>query len=275
MWMKSTGVAVYKSQCSLSKMILSMRRISAVEKLHPLCITRSLMEPITCVKRHKTKKGINIVLNRLCCRSQSLLTSSSSLILAARTREVNAMHRRYFGWAWKTPRDSGPGSLSTWRADALRLNGPETPSPCSRAFYLDGGQQAVEDADSQRRGVWTEPAEPAHLPEPKDHFSVLRWRDVCALRRRWLPVRTTACLEPTRASTCIPEWLTWMEPFLKTGAFQRRSSLLRAASSRTTSRRLSTAPGCFMVSREQARLDPGHKHLTEARGWDSDNKGYV
>lgn len=67
--MKSTGVAVYKSQCSLSRMILSMRRISAVEKLHPLCITRSLMEPITCVKRHKTKKGINIVLNEICCHS--------------------------------------------------------------------------------------------------------------------------------------------------------------------------------------------------------------
>lgn len=70
--MKSTGVAVYKSQCSLSRMILSMRRISAVEKLHPLCTTRSLTEPIT---------------------------SSSSLILAARTNEVKAMHFRYFGWA--------------------------------------------------------------------------------------------------------------------------------------------------------------------------------
>lgn len=129
MWMKSTGVAVYKSQCSLSRMILSMRRISAVEKLHPLCITRSLMEPITCVKRRKTKKGINIVLNELCCRSQSILTSSSSLILAARTREVNAMHRRYFGWAWKTPRDSGSGSF-VW-AGGLSLNAPETPPSCS------------------------------------------------------------------------------------------------------------------------------------------------
>lgn len=129
MWMKSTGVAVYKSQCSLSRMILSMRRISAVEKLHPLCITRSLMEPITCVKRRKTKKGINIVSNELCCRSQSILTSSSSLILAARTREVNAMHRRYFGWAWKTPRDSGSGSF-VW-AGGLSLNAPETPPSCS------------------------------------------------------------------------------------------------------------------------------------------------
>lgn len=48
MWTKSMGVAVYKSQCSLSRMILSMRRISAVEKLHPLCTTRPLTEPITC-----------------------------------------------------------------------------------------------------------------------------------------------------------------------------------------------------------------------------------
>lgn len=72
--MKSSGVAVYKSQCSLSRMILSMRRISAVEKLHPLCITRSLMEPITCVSEEtptqkQTKKGINIVLNEPRCRS--------------------------------------------------------------------------------------------------------------------------------------------------------------------------------------------------------------
>lgn len=73
MWTKSMGVAVYKSQCSLSRMILSMRRISAVEKLHPLCTTRSLTEPIT---------------------------SSSSLILAARTSEVKAMHFRYFVWAF-------------------------------------------------------------------------------------------------------------------------------------------------------------------------------
>lgn len=57
MWMKSTGVAVYKSQCSLSRMILSMRRISAVEKLHPLCITRSLTEPITCSNRHQQREA--------------------------------------------------------------------------------------------------------------------------------------------------------------------------------------------------------------------------
>lgn len=210
MWMKSTGVAVYKSQCSLSRMILSMRRISAVEKLHPLCITRSLMEPITCVKRHKTKKGINIVLNELCCHSRSILTSSSSLILAARTREVNAMHLRYFGWAWKTPRDSGSGSLlsrSHWPADVLSLNVAETPSSCSQAFYLDSGQQAVQDADSQCRGVWTEVEEPAHLSQPKDHFSELRWRDVCALRRRRLSVRTTACLKLTRPENDSPGWI--------------------------------------------------------------------
>lgn len=42
------------------------------------------------------------------------------------------------------------------------------------AFYLDGGQQAVEDADSQSRGVRAELEEPAHLSQPKDHFSVLR-----------------------------------------------------------------------------------------------------
>lgn len=59
MWMKSTGVAVYKSQCSLSRMILSMRRISAVEKLQPLCITRSLTEPITCSNTHRQKREVN------------------------------------------------------------------------------------------------------------------------------------------------------------------------------------------------------------------------
>lgn len=60
MWIKSTGVAVYKSQCSLSRMILSMRRISAVEKLHPLCTTRSLTEPITCY-RHQRKENKHTV----------------------------------------------------------------------------------------------------------------------------------------------------------------------------------------------------------------------
>lgn len=58
-------------------------------------------------------------------------------------------------------------------------------------IYLDSGQQAVQDADSQRRGVWTEVEEPAHLSEPKDHFSVLRQRDVCALRRRRRPRSVT------------------------------------------------------------------------------------
>lgn len=47
--------------------------------------------------QNKQKKGINIVLNEPGCRSQFILTSSSSLILAARMREVNAMHLRYFG----------------------------------------------------------------------------------------------------------------------------------------------------------------------------------
>lgn len=65
MWMKSTGVAVYKSQCSLSRMILSMRRISAVEKLHPLRITRSFTEPITCVNKREANK--HPVLNQLRC----------------------------------------------------------------------------------------------------------------------------------------------------------------------------------------------------------------
>lgn len=62
-----------------------------------------------------------------------------------------------------------------------------------------------------------------------------------------------------RVCTC----LTWMHPFLKTGTFQRRASLSRAASSRTTSRRLSAAPGFFIVTTAQARLHPGHTHLTE------------
>lgn len=61
MWMKSTGVAVYKSQCSLSRMILSMRRISAVEKLHPLCATRSLTEPITCLNRHRQREANKLI----------------------------------------------------------------------------------------------------------------------------------------------------------------------------------------------------------------------
>lgn len=128
-------------------------------------------------------------------------------------------------------------------------------------LYLDSGQQAVQDADSQGRGLWTEVEQPAHLSEPKDHFSVLRRRDVCALRGGRRPRSVT---RSQRLKDTWPQCLTWMDPFLKTGAFQRRASLSRAASSRTTSRRRSVAPGFFMVTRAQARLEPGH--LRKRRG---------
>lgn len=69
--------------------------------------------------------------------------------------------------------------------------------------------------------------------------------------------------------------LTWMQPFLKTGTFQRRASRTRAASSSPTSRRLSAAPGFFMSSGEaQARLHPGHTHLGR-RGGQSDKQNYT
>lgn len=60
--------------------------------------------------------------------------------------------------------------------------------------------------------------------------------------------------------------LTWMHPFLKTGTFQRRASLTRAASSRPTSRSLSAAPGFFISTTAQARLHPGHTHLVQVKG---------
>lgn len=118
--MKSTGVAVYKSQCSLSRMILSMRRISAVEKLHPLRTTRSLTEPRTCY-RHRQRPNKTIVLKihstgrvfcpflLRCCfwvPEQKDITSSSSLTLAARTSEVKATHFRYFVCALKQKKNS-------------------------------------------------------------------------------------------------------------------------------------------------------------------------
>lgn len=67
--------------------------------------------------------------------------------------------------------------------------------------------------------------------------------------------------DPLCIHVCLS--LTWMHPFLKTGTFQRRASLTRAASSRTTSRRLSMATGFFIATTAEARLHPGHTHLTE------------
>lgn len=108
MWMKSTGVAVYRSQCSLSRMILSMRRISAVEKLQPLCTTRSLTEPMTCSNTDEREANKRLVWKSMevgdsffCLTLRGRRTSSSSLILAASTSEVKVIHFRYFGWALK------------------------------------------------------------------------------------------------------------------------------------------------------------------------------
>lgn len=170
MWMKSTAVAVYKSHCSLSRMILSMRRISAVEKLHPLCTTRSWTEPIT---------------------------SSSSLILAAKTNEVKAMHFRYLGWALTV--------------DSSRLR---TQTPSANVSGQKWNSRFISPSQKIISWYWDE-------------------------------------------ETSAP----WMHPFLKTGTFQRRASLSRAASSRTTSRRLSAAPGLFIATTAQAGLHPGHTPL--------------
>lgn len=62
------------------------------------------------------------------------------------------------------------------------VNASRKPVTYVVAIYLDSGQQAVEDADSQCKGLRTEVEHPAHLSQPKDHFLVLQRRDVCALR---------------------------------------------------------------------------------------------
>lgn len=265
MWMKSTGVAVYKSQCSLSRMILSMRRISAVEKLHPLCITRSLMEPITCVKRHKTKKGNKYRFERTLL-SLSVYPHLIFLVDFGRQHEGGKRDASQVFWL----------SLKNTKRLRIWISLEQEPQTCRRAQFKCG-RNTVVTLSGLLPWQWTAGGWGCRLPVQRCPDRSGRAGSSLPAKGSFLGAALKRCLCPEKETTVgqnysmfktdqAREWLTWMDPFLKTGTFQRRSSLIRAASSRTTSRRLSTAPGCFMVSREQARLDPGHKHLTEARG---------
>lgn len=85
-------------------------------------------------------------------------------------------------------------SLSHWRKKTFGCMFPSTRQTLdyscrgggghrSRRSYLDGGQQAVQDADPQSEGLGTEPEQPVHLPEPEDDFPVLGRGDVGTLWR--------------------------------------------------------------------------------------------
>lgn len=118
-----------------------MRRISAVENVHLLCSSKSLTDAITCppTKQNNKRAGmIQILCGGVCyCATtrKTHLASSSSLIFAARIREVMAMHLRYFSrvckeWGLRVyviPNDCKCVMVSFTLTDASRLLRTQTP----------------------------------------------------------------------------------------------------------------------------------------------------
>ncbi len=139
---------------------------------------------------------------------------------------------------------------------------------CNWFTYFDCCKQAVKNTNSQSKRLGGKLEYAAHLTQPHDHLMVLRWADIWTLKahKTWQMLSSHWFLTPEKTSldhsmiflvllvkvvqkpaNDFSYSFTWMQPFLRTGALQRRVSLARVLSKSVPSRWFSSSAGGFMA----------------------------